>query len=51
MNEQLIRMVGSVNGAEIVNREFCDERVRVFPMCLLGRTNTTLVVRKRREPE
>jgi len=44
-------MVGLVNGAEIVDREFCDKRVRAFPMCLLGRTNTTLVVRKRRDPE
>lgn len=50
-NAQLIRMVGSVYGAEIVDREIWEKRVRAFPMYLLGRTNTTLVVRKRRRLE
>lgn len=46
-NEQLIGMIGSMEGAELADSEIREKRVRAFPMRLLGRTNTTLVVRKR----
>jgi SAM-dependent methyltransferase len=46
-NEQLVRMAGEVGGAELIDRDIQEKRVRSFPMSILGRTNTTLLIRKR----
>ncbi len=48
-NEQLVSMVRSFPEAELENTHFSTRRMNVFPMSFLGRSNATLVVRKRTE--
>ena len=48
-NEQLIRMIGALEGASLIDSEIREKRIGAFPASILKRTNTTLVIRKNTE--
>lgn len=48
-NEQLIRMIGALEGASLIDSEIREKRIGSFPASILRRTNTTLVIRKNTE--